>query len=67
MSTTEAEVLYDSELGRVVDWRCQELRRAGYDEHAARALAERVETDLHRAIDLLKGGCPPATAARILL
>ena len=67
MSTTEAEVLYDSELGRVVDWRFQELCRAGYDDHAARAIAERVEIDLHRASDLLKSGCPTETAVRILL
>lgn len=67
MSTTEAEVVYDSELGRVIDWRAKELRRAGYDEDVARQIAERLEIDLHRAIDLLKSGCPQETAARILL
>jgi hypothetical protein len=67
MSTTEAEVLYDSELARVIDWRAKELRRAGYDEEVARQIAERLEIDLHRAIDLLKSGCPQDTAARILL
>lgn len=67
MSTTEAEVLYDSELARVIDWRAKELRRAGYDEEIARQIAERLEIDLHRAIDLLKSGCPQETAARILL
>jgi len=67
MSTTEAEVLHDSELARVIDWRAKELRRAGYDEGTARQIAERLEIDLHRAIDLLKSGCPQDTAARILL
>ena len=67
MSTTEAEVLYDSELARVIDWRAKELRRAGYDEEVARQIAERLEIDIHRAIDLLKSGCPQDTAARILL
>jgi hypothetical protein len=67
MSTTEAEVLYDSELGRVIDWRRRELQRAGYDDQSAREIAEHVEIDLHRAIDLLKSGCPLETAVRILL
>jgi hypothetical protein len=67
MSTTETEVAYESELARVVGWRLKELRRAGYGEAGARALAERVEIDLHRATDLLKSGCPEETALRILL
>jgi hypothetical protein len=67
MSTTEAEIVHDSELGRVIDWRAKELRRAGYDPEVAREIAGRLEIDLHRAIDLLKSGCPQETAARILL
>ena len=67
VSTTEAEVLFESELARVIDWRRRELQRAGYDDEAAREIAERLEIDLHRAIDLLKSGCPHETAVRILL
>ena len=67
MSATESEVLIETELGRVVDWRARELRRAGYEADAARRIAERLEVDLHRAIDLLKSGCPAETALRILL
>jgi len=67
MSTTEAEVVYDSELARVISWRRRELRRGGYDDESAREIAQRVEIDLHRAIDLLKSGCPVETAVRILL
>lgn len=67
MSTTESEVLLETELGRVVEWRMGELKRAGYDERGARRLAERVDIDLHGAIDLLRSGCPAETALRILL
>ncbi len=67
MSATESELLVETELGRVVEWRLQELKRAGYAERDARRLAERVDVDLHRAIDLLRSGCPAETALRILL
>ena len=67
MSTTEAEVLYDSELARVIEWRAKELRRAGYEADTAAQIAANLEIDLHRATDLLKSGCPEETAARILL
>ena len=67
MSTTESELLLETELGRVVDWRMGELVRAGYSERDARKLAERIDVDLHRAIDLLRSGCPAETAVRILL
>jgi hypothetical protein len=48
-------------------WRYSQLRRAGCDRRTARRLAERREVDLHRAIDLLEQGCPPAVASQILL
>jgi hypothetical protein len=67
VSTTESELLLETELGRVVDWRMGELVRAGYSERDARKLAERIDVDLHRAIDLLRSGCPAETAVRILL
>lgn len=67
MSAIESELLVDTELGRVIEWRLRELSRAGYSERDARELAERVDIDLHRAIDLVRDGCPPDTAARILL
>jgi hypothetical protein len=67
MSAIESELLIESELGRVVEWRLRELKRAGYSDADARELAERIDVDLHRAIDLVRGGCPADTAARILL
>ena len=51
----------------VTGWRLEELRRAGYDERSALLLALRGEVDLHVATDLVRRGCPPATALRILL
>ena len=36
MSTTESELVIETELGRVVEWRLRELRRAGYAETSAR-------------------------------
>ena len=48
-------------------WRIDQLRRAGYAEAAAEQLAERGDVDLHAAIDLVRRGCPPETALRILL
>ena len=51
----------------MVDWRLRELRRAGYGDEALSGIAERVEIDLHRAIDLLRRAVPPETALRILL
>lgn len=56
----------DTEYERVVRWRAEELERAGYERDTARELAGRGDVDLHRATDLLRSGCPPETALRIL-
>ena len=50
----------------VLNWRFEVLRRAGYGEEAALAVA-RADTDLHVAVALVERGCPEATAVRILL
>ena len=55
------------ELQIVEQWRVDELVRAGYDEAAAKTLAQRMDVDLHRAADLLRNGCPPDLALNILL
>lgn len=62
-----AEEVVGSEHDQVVEWRKEELQRAGYSAHSAELLAERLDVDLHRAIELLKSGCPEETALRILL
>ncbi len=56
-----------TEEARVLGWRLEELERAGYDRVTAVEIAERTGVDLHFAVSLARGGCPPATALRILL
>jgi hypothetical protein len=70
MATVESEHLGseddETEEERVIGWRAEELLRAGYDNGTALELALLPYVDLHSAIDLLRRGCPPATAVRIL-
>ena len=54
----------DSEVLR---WRFEELRRAGFDTEDALIVAADIKIDLHMATKLLRHGCPPKTALRILL
>ena len=51
----------------VVSWRFDQLARAGYGRYGALVLSERLGVDLHTAVELLRNGCPEATALRILL
>jgi hypothetical protein len=67
MTAAEITLDQDTEAGRVVDWRRAALERAGYDTPAASEIAARMDVDLHRAVDLLRRGCPPETALQILL
>lgn len=66
-TVTQPESLFDPEAERVVEWRAETLGRAGFDPVAAMELALRADVDLHRAVSLVRLGCPPATAVRILL
>jgi hypothetical protein len=43
------------------------LRHVGYAEGQARTLALDFDADLRLAVNLLKRGCPPETALRIVL
>jgi hypothetical protein len=52
---------------QVLDWRIEELLRAGFPELLALELAATLEVDLHTAVELRERGCPAETAARILL
>jgi hypothetical protein len=70
MTTIEVERVVnevETEEERVLRWREQTLLRAGYDARLARKLALRPHIDLHRAVALVRDGCPPGTAAEILL
>jgi hypothetical protein len=51
---------------RVVELRRASLERAGYDPETARALAERLEIPLRRALELRKAGFPPDVALAML-
>jgi hypothetical protein len=62
-----ADVLYEvSEPDRVEGWRREVLIDAGYPAELAAELACS-SADLHAAVDLLRRGCSPHTAAAILV
>jgi hypothetical protein len=63
----ESEIEREHETERVLRWRSQELRRAGYQPGDALMLALRNDVDLHVAADLLARGCPERTALLILI
>jgi hypothetical protein len=67
MPAVELELELDAEAELVRSWRIEELERAGYSAEDARHLAELGHVDLHQATSLLRGGCPPELALRILL
>lgn len=67
MSATELHIEVETEHQRVARWRVEELERAGYDPGAAVLLAASAEVDLHRAIDLIRRGCPTDLAIQILV
>lgn len=51
----------------VLNWRYEELERAGYPADVAIALSSRPDVDLHQACDLLRQGATVSEALRILL
>lgn len=67
MGETELHVLDETEQQQIELWRSEELERAGYSTRAAGRLAARQDVDLHLAVQLLKRGCPPELALKILL
>ncbi len=48
-------------------WRFEALVRAGFQTEDALIVAAEMRIDLHVATTLLRRGCPPETALRILL
>jgi uncharacterized ferredoxin-like protein len=66
MPTVETK-LVEIQEGEVLAWRAEELVRAGYDGDNALMLALERAVDLHAAVDLLRRGCPPDLAVKILL
>ena len=67
MTATQFEQLGTAETDEVLRWRYNELVRGGFDPGDARVLASNLEVDLHQAVELLRDGCPQATALLILL
>ena len=67
MATADVITTCKTEPERILNWRFEELERAGYPTSAAAELAERNDVDLHLAVELLRAGCPEPTAIRILL
>jgi hypothetical protein len=65
--TIESGIDRVHETERVLRWRAQELRRAGYQPADALILALRTDVDLHVAADLLARGCSEPTALLILI
>ena len=63
----DARFTGETEPERVFRWRLERLAHAGYEYGPAFKIALRAHVDLHEAIDLVSSGCPPRTAARILL
>jgi hypothetical protein len=67
MSAVQLELLYESEIERIENWRHEALARAGYDRESAVVLAASHDVDLHMAVDLLQRGCSVDLALQILL
>jgi hypothetical protein len=56
----------ETERSKVESWRLHILVEAGYPLPLAERIASS-DADLHRAVDLVRRGCRPETAAEILL
>jgi hypothetical protein len=67
MTAAQFEDLQIDEAAEVLAWRFDALCRTGFDLDAAAVLAANVEVDLHQAIELVRRGCSPELASRILL
>jgi hypothetical protein len=63
---TETPIWNENEPAKVESWRLHILLEAGYPVHLAERLAGS-EVDLHAAVELLRQGCSPTTAAEILI
>jgi tRNA splicing endonuclease len=51
----------------VVEWRREQLTRAGCRRFEAKVLARELTVDLHEAVELFERGCPSRIALNILL
>ena len=67
MPAVELELEFDAEAELVRSWRLEELERAGYPAAHARELADLTYVDLHLATGLVRQGCSPELALKILV
>jgi hypothetical protein len=67
MAAAELEHREHPDIEAVRRWRFEELLRAGYEDADAIEVAFHTEVDLHWAANLVRQGCPSATAVRIAL
>lgn len=65
-TTRDEEELAEAEM-KVLEWRAETLERAGLDRLRADVIAAAEHVDLHAAVNLLRRGCQPELAMRILL
>jgi hypothetical protein len=66
----DSEILEESApdpAARVLGWRIEQLIAGGFDSDEALVLALDRNVDLHEATELVRRGCPPQTAFRILV
>jgi hypothetical protein len=66
-ATTQVVLADETERERVIRWRVEQLARVGYSWPAAMVIAANTQVDLHTAVDLVRRGCNPDVAMRILL
>jgi len=64
-SAADAGLPIDVDRSRLVGWRFGLLLDAGVEARLALRLAERTDVDIHEVMELVRGGCPAAVAARI--
>jgi hypothetical protein len=55
------------DVEQVEAWRLDVLVKGGYPQWLAKRLARWLDIDLHRAVELVRRGCQPELAAKILL
>ncbi len=70
LKDAETDVLEENvpdPAARVLGWRIEQLIAVGFDSDAALVLALDRTIDLHEATELVRRGCPPQTAFRILI
>jgi hypothetical protein len=65
--TTQVVLADETERERVIRWRVEQLAKVGYSWPAAMVIAANTQVDLHTAVDMVRRGCNPDVAMRILL